>query len=382
MNKIKLIYVSTKYSGPVIEGQVYKLLDYYQDTGWFSDIVLIQQFRDKENLLCVQEVLKKHSFRCKFFKGNQNYPITSSITKKSLKKVLLSELKDEPYIIHVRDILLCSITAKILSSVNAPLNLLCEFRGSFIDETLYLDRGVSGWIKNSIKIPFYRYQSHKLFNNNKIKFTAVSSKMRDYQIEAGVNPHNIDIHPNIVSDKFIFDINVRNEVRKKLGIKDNQCVVVISSGDDGLWQNDRERIDFFTSKGCIVLNLSKTKIEKDNVINMYISHDEMPSYLSAGDVAILWREHIILNKVSSPSKFSEFAVMGLYVIHNKSVDIASNFIADNNCGLLVDSIEEISIDFEKVFNTNERIRRCRLGFEKFSVQKISESYYNTYCNII
>lgn len=382
MNKFKLIYISSNYLGPVIEGQVYKLLDYYQDTGWFSDVVLLQQYIDKKNLLCVQEVLKNHSFKYKFFKGNQNYPISSYFTKKSLKKILLSEVKDEIYIIHVRDILLCSITVDLLSSVNAPLNLLCEFRGSFIDETLYLDRGVYGWLKNRIKIPFYLHHSYKLFNNKRIKFTAVSEKMREYQIEAGVNPTDIYIHPNIVSNKFIFDLNVRNEVRNRLGIKDNQCVVVISSGDDGPWQNDRESIDFFTSKGFIVLNLSKTIIDKNNVINMYIPHDEMPSYLSAGDVAILWREHITLNEVSSPSKFSEFAVMGLYVIHNKSVDVASKFIADNNSGQLVDNIDEIQIDPEKVLNINDRIRRCKLGFKRFSVQNNSISYYNKYCDII
>ena len=105
----------------------------------------------------------------------------------------------------------------------------------------------------------------------------------------------------------------------------------------------------------------------------------MPKYLSAADVAVLWRDDIPLNNVACPSKFGEFVTMGLYVIHNGTVDIAKNFIEDNDAGIIVKTPEEITIDRSRL-GAEPRKNRCNAGYKMFSVECIAKSYISHYCN--
>ena len=99
------------------------------------------------------------------------------------------------------------------------------------------------------------------------------------------------------------------------------------------WQNT-DVLNKLAEKGFKVLNLSKKNISHKNVINRFNSYNEMPYYLNAADVAIIWRDESVVNKVASPVKFSEFVCCGLPVISNRSVDMISEYITRNESGLL------------------------------------------------
>ena len=49
----------------------------------------------------------------------------------------------------------------------------------------------------------------------------------------------------------------------------------------------------------------------------------MPEYLSAADVAFIWRDHNIVIG-SRLRKFSEYLACGLPLIHNGSIDLVSH----------------------------------------------------------
>lgn len=379
---MKLIYISSCYSGLVIESQVYKLLDYYQTTGWFSDIVLLQQYKSEADKLNAINALQKHSFKYYFFQATVLYPIAFEISRAHLAKVLLPLLDMDDYVIHTRSTMLSLMATQILKANDKPIRVLNEFRGAFREEFVTFNRSISGRIKNFIRIPYGIFRRKQLFRNHNVLHTGVSPKMRELVINEGVNPNLIDVHPNIASRIFVFNPSARERIRKEYGIESNQRVIILSSGEGGSWQKDQDSIDTLLSKGFIVMNMSKKKIEKKNVINLFVPHNQMPDYLSAGDAALLWRDDIVLNNVACPSKFGEFAVMGLYLIHNKSVDIATRFIADNNCGQLVNSYTDIDIDKIDISNTKERERRADCGYNVFSVEPISKSYYEDYQRIL
>ena len=375
MGKKRLIYVSSPYTGAVVEGQVYELLEYYKQQDWFEDVLLLQSFEGENDRLKASKILEKFSFRYKFFWQNPYYPHLYRRSISSMQEAMNGEVKDNT-VFHVRGGSRAYYLRSALPEVYKNLLILDEFRGLSSNELAYAK---AGSLLEKVKTMIRNHQIKKcnrlMQEDDYIVYTAVSPLLRQKEsLEEGFDINKISVHPNIAATYFKYDVENRNAIRKDLGISDDQILIVTSSGESGAWQKDLEIIDVLTEKGYLVLNLSKTTIDKPNVISCFVPHKEMPAYLSACDAALLWRDDVPLNHVACPSKFSEFAVMGLYVIHNQTVDITTNFIRDYGCGLLVSSPEEINLSTE-MFSEASRQKRCVVGYKMFSVEKIADSYF-------
>jgi hypothetical protein len=385
MNKLNLIYVSSEYSGAVVEGQVYKLLDFYYSKGWFNEIILLQHYSNNNNRKITENVLANHKFKYILFKANIFNPFKDRKTKNEIKKLLQQNLIFDNYIIHTRTIIMAYHVHKALVSINKPLNILADERGAIFYELKYKSRNsnkIMYKFKNFIQY-FYFKNCYKYARLNKIQISTVTDKLKQLLVENNFIESNICVHHNIVSDIFKYNDDFRSIFREKLGICKNECLIILSSGEGGIWQNDNKIIDVLLKQNVKILNLGKNKVEKPGVINLFVSHNEMPNYLAASDIAILWRENEILNQVACPSKFGEFTVMGLFIIHNKTVDIATKYIIQNFAGLIVDRVDDVNINNDSSYYQLERQRRIDLGKKVFSVEEIAKSYlekYNAICN--
>lgn len=376
MVKKKLIYVSSPYTGAVVEGQVYELLEYYKQQDWFEDVLLLQIYSSDTDRTKAEEILKKFNFRYKFFWQNPYYPHLYRKSIKAQKKVLEGEVTSNT-VFHVRGGIRSLYLRESLPSQFNSLMILDEFRGLSSSELNYTTgSGIVERLKEVVKNYHYRKCYAKMQKDEHTVYTAVSPLLCEIEAKQdGFDLKIISMHPNIASSDFVYNPKRRKEIRKQLGVPDDKILVVTSSGESGAWQKDLDIIDSLVSKGYMVLNLSKMTIDKPNVISRFLPHKEMPDYLSACDAALLWRDDVPLNNVACPSKYSEFAVMGLYVIHNKTVDIATRFINENKCGLLVDNPEEILLSEDK-FSEEDRLRRCVAGHKVFSIEEIARSYYD------
>lgn len=380
MGKKRLIYLSSPYSGAVVEGQVYELLEYYKHQGWFEDVLLIQSFSDESEREKAAETLKKFTFRYKFFWINPYYPHLYLKSVKSLRKVLNEDVKDNT-VFHVRGGLYAFYLRKALPRKYRNLYILDEFRGLASSELDYTkDNSLLNVLKTWVKKHHTRWCYHKMQKDENLFYTAVSPLLKKIEADQdSFDQTRISIHPNIASGDFVYNPQKKKEIREKLGVDKDQILIVTSSGESGKWQKDLDLVNALTAKGFVVLNLSKKEVDKPNVISLFVPHKEMPDYLSACDAALLWRDDVLLNNVASPSKYSEFAVMGLFVIHNKTVDLATSFIKDNHCGILVDNPHNIILNKED-FSEEERKRRCICGYNMFSIEIIAKNYKEHYEN--
>lgn len=380
MEKIKLIYISSDIISKVIEGQVYNLLEYYITLNVFSDIVLLQPCRDEIQLSKAKEVLSNYSFRVEFLTCRPLAPHKYFDNIRSLKNALKKEMTDNS-VIHVRGSLSAPFVRKALPSQYKKAYILADFRGLVVPEIKVAHKGrlLDYLLVYFLKIPYAKYLEKCVFKDENTYITVVSPYFMQILVEDGVPKDRICVHPNIVSQDFIFSETDRRNIRKKYGIDEKCPVAVISSSGGTKWQNDSVVVDRLQEIGFVVLNLSRNAIEKSGVINEFLPRSEMPKYLSAADVAILWRENNPLNKVACPSKFGEFVTMGLYAIHNGTVDIAKRFIEDNNAGIIVSSSKEIEVDLRNL-DIESRKKRSEAGFKLFSVECIAKDYISHYKN--
>ena len=188
-------------------------------------------------------------------------------------------------------------------------------------------------------------------------------------------------NPNIAGERFIYSPSKRIELRRKFGFKGDDVVAICATGGNSVWQKDRLMVNNLVKKGVKVINLSKVTLDLDNVVSKTVPFSEMPDYLSAADIAILWRDDTFMNNSASPSKFSEFACMGLYVIHNSSVVVATKHIVDTGAGILLKSVDD---DFELGnigFYSKMRSYWIEKGKHTFGIEYIGNSYLGIYAKL-
>jgi hypothetical protein len=375
---MKLVYVNCENTS-VMEGQVLSLLKYYNISNQLKDIILLQGFSNNIEKNILQKKLTGFNSKIVWFKRWPSYTVFNNFFYFSIKKILDQLGLDDKTIIHVRGELYGAIIQRYLYKTKSTAKLLVDIRGVVIEEIENYSKSKILLKKN--KILFFKNAYKKISNN--VQITVISEAFKEYLIEGyGFCRQNIYVHPNIADKQFTYSPDLRQKFRKELGLHDDDIVAICSSNGNAAWQKDKDVIIPLISLDVKVINLSSSTQEIPGVVNKLIPFDSMPGYLAAADIAILWRDNNIVNEVASPSKYSEFAAMGLWVIHNDSVKIAANFIRQNKTGIIVNSIKEIKKEVFNSFQNYDRVYKSTIGRKEFGVENISKSYIALYEKIL
>ena len=228
MDKIKLIYITTDNINAVQEGQVYKLLEYYQSQDIFSDIVLFQPYCNQAILDKAKNMLSKYSFRREYFYARPLAPNKYCATIKSLKILLAKEMTDNS-VIHSRGNVTSPFIRKALPLQFKDAYILTEFRGLLLDElkVAHKHRPIDYMLAYGVKVPYARCILRKLYKDKGVHITAVSPLFKQLIEKEGVPAEKVCVHPNIVSPDFVFNEEHRREIREKYGLTENQLVLLV-----------------------------------------------------------------------------------------------------------------------------------------------------------
>lgn len=385
---MRIFYVCT-VNVSVLESQVYELLKYYKKSG--NDVVYLQGWRNKKerHSLITKSTPYNKYFQPVWYRNYPCYGFFHLITKKNICKALYSIEGFQDAIIHARDEHIGEMLMELKTEGRISNPVLCEFRGvgsiemSYRINKMSFTRKVLSWLT----LKYFERIEDGIFKRSDVSGCAVSS------VSPTINAYFKNKYPssqmptlwnpNVAGEIFQFSVESRREMRSKLGFEDEDVIVVCSTGGGGQWQQDYLVIPYLIKAGFKVINLSKFKVEIPGVITMTVPFREMPAMLSAADSAVLWRERTMLNISASPSKFSEFATMGLCVIHNKSVDVATNYIRQSGNGFLLDDMSEINADLRTAIRGKMSIRSkiAQDGFRLFGIENVAMVYQNAYMHI-
>ena len=383
---MKIIYIANG-DVSVYDSQVLSLLDYYVDQK--HEVHLIQGYvnsLEKEKLLnkIAAHHLEDHVI---WFKSAPVYPWFEKRKRESIYQALLSIPGYDKAVIHVRGSMGSMLVKKILIQNKLSVPFLSDIRGLFDGEFDYKIKRQKG-LRKFMTI-FQKYYIGKcweyLFAEDNLRWgvSSVSPLITDYINKVyGENKHIFYFNPNIAGKSFIFDYNCRKEIREKYGLKEDDIVAVCSTGGNSFWQKDYLMIDKLLTMGVKVINLSKLDYGKTGCITTTVPFKEMYKILSAADVAVLWRDDTLMNNAASPSKFSEFAVMGLYVLHNDSVAVASNYIRKSGAGLIIKDLDELQQMPTLEFLNINRKQWISEGQKVFGVECVGKSYLRIYENLL
>lgn len=375
---MELIYINSGVS-PVFPSQVIDLLKYYHHNNWFVKIILICGVRDEFEKKKAEELLVSSSLDVVFYKSFPNYPFYNVLAKIQLVKAINKVRIDDSTVFHSRGWSSASLVEKSLRKVGlSNPKILLDIRGAIKEEVLEFQK--NNWLKKTIKSVNISKVISALKNYTFI--SVVSEALKDYVLSnVGKIEGEVLITPCLAGESFSYSYIQREKLRKILGIKEHEKLLVFSSGGVSLWQNNQEIIKI-ANKGFKVLNLSKVNVDHPNVITKYVKYEEVSGYMSAADVALIFREKSIVNKVASPVKFSEYLCSGLPVISNKNVDVIKQCIEDSGYGLLIDSMDDISLEAVETLCTISRNEISEYGRVHFGIESVAKRYLTIYNEII
>lgn len=378
---MKIIYISGGLVS-VYDSQVLALLDYLSEQG--NDVYLVQGYKNQEEKQILQSKHAGHNgINVVWYRSAPVYPFYDNKKIRGLYSMITSIPNYKDAVIHVRSEIEGTYVKKLAIRYKLDMPILIDLRGMVCEEFKYKLLFAKGFRKLTYKFQQWYMQNNTDFlfspDNLRIGYTAVSPQINEYvRTNYPANNHPLFFHPNIAGKQFVFSKELRKQIREKYGIKESELLAICSTAGNSVWQKDFMVIQRLLDLGVKVINLSKKDPGIAGCITTTVPFSEMPAFLSAGDIAVLWRDNTFMNNSASPSKFSEFAAMGLYVIHNSSVGVATKYIEDSGAGMLVNEIEEIRLpdDYCEIFLNREKW--VKEGLSRFGVDFLGDSYIHSY----
>jgi hypothetical protein len=374
ISKPEYLFFFCEGIGSVFDSQVLALLKAINEKNSFIKIFLFLGISDKKQKDEIQKRNIPEEIELIIVKLYPNYPFFNFMIRRDLRKFIKkTNLNLKNVIFHTRGEVMAWHLSKILAVENIK-NVVPDIRGAGVEEIKEFSK--LKFLKKVLKI--YNYKSAFINLNKFNQLSAVSICLKEYLVKKyKIDPVNIHITPSLAGPNFFFDRLQRTKYRSQLNLSNDDILVVFSSGGTANWQKN-DIIKILAEKGIKVLNLSKSKIEFKNVINKFVSYSEVPNYLNAADVAIIWRDKSIVNKVASPVKFSEYVCSGLPVIANESVDMIRDYIKKNSCGLIINCLDNIDINTLNQLKQIDRQAIAETGLSNFGIDKIIDRYSQIY----
>ncbi len=377
---MKLIYFTLE-DVSVYESQILELLKYMQN---YIEVVLVQGYKNsKEKDSLIRKLSNYKSIRYVWYKTYPLYQLFQYQTILNAKEALLKEITDDS-VIHVRGQVAGSFYKMMMRKYGLKTPAIIDVRGypMEIDFVLKNAKTMKRKYLSVLHRRYFIYLNKILFSrdNLPLEITSVSPEINDYlKKEFPECKYKMCCHPNISGQRFVYSEELRKDIREKYNIKDNEILAICSTGGNGIWQNDYKIIPHLLNMGIKVINLSKLDYGLKNCITTTVPFQEMPAMLSAGDIAVLWREDTPTNTCASPSKFSEFATMGLYVIHNGTVRVSTDYIRQYNAGLIIKDVCDLhKIEINKKEVLENRLTRSLSGIQNFGIDSLGKSYLARY----
>lgn len=182
------------------------------------------------------------------------------------------------------------------------------------------------------------------------------------------------------------NVSKRKEIRDRLGLEGTN--VMVYCGGAGEWQRLSDIMTLFsalyhqhnTARLLLITNAQTFVIQKMSEIGLSTeqvklvscSHEDVPAFLSAGDVGIVLRHDCLLNRVASPIKIGEYLSCSLPVICSDYIGDYSQKIASKGAGLVLsdkgNQVQNLVDTFMKILQEldfySSNARRMSIEYDK------------------
>lgn len=379
MNYKTIIYIAT---APIVvlDSQVISLLKEIKDKQFFNRVILLAGVKKSQDWNRELSILSECGLEVILYRQYPNYNFYKKKQKKELFFVLKRFLTYNT-IIHLRCESLTGIIKEAIDSLQYEnVKILTDVRGAIYEETQFYNK--FNPVQQQLKL--YQHKKNiKSLSLNSDSVSCVSEKLREYVMQKTIiNNKKVFVNHCIAGADFTFSKELRSRYRKKLGLLNEDIVFVFVSGFNAKWQNTEKIVNSISDTDYKLLNLSRREIKLENAINLFVPYKEVPNYLNAADIGMIWRNNDIVNNVASPIKFSEYVCCGLPVIANNGVCMINDYIAETGFGKIINNFGEVNANIIGELCTIDRSKIANNAKNKFSLEVIAKNYIEIYNKLL
>ena len=280
--------------------------------------------------------------------------------------------------------------------------LIFDIRGFFPEE--YTDAGrwkENGWLFKAVK------RAEKWLLKESDAFVVLTEKARKIlfpeSLKNGFDKFGrpVEVIPCCVNLKKFGAVNesLRQEMRGKLHLHGRHVICYV--GSFGGWYLTKETLDFLAAarerdKSIFALILTQREAEKiaaelkergfteSDFLATGVKPSEIPSYLSAADVALSFIKKCYSKQASSPTKIAEYLASGLPVISNRGIGDLDELIETDKVGTLVTNFSREG--FDESLRQTDKLKKienfaeiCKASAERrFDLEKVGGEKYRSF----
>lgn len=218
------------------------------------------------------------------------------------------------------------------------------------------------WPKYGISYVLQKFLEKKQLKTSK-RIITVSQRYKDHLISCGMKNTNVSfascaVDPNV----FQFSSEKRAQIRSQLQISADTTVGIYTGKFGGIYW-DKKAFELFkmafdqlSSFFLIILsphapqfiadNLKLSGIDSDKVFHSWVSHEEVPNYLSAADFAFSLHKKTKSSIGFSPIKNGEYWANGLPIVASEGIGDDDEIIKKENSGLIIEDLKKFN--FRKI----------------------------------
>lgn len=387
---IKRFYLMPKVWRTVTDSQVFNWVRIVNDNGVSTDCISFS--KTKEDSVSISNIEKKIGGN--FIQYNIYSPILNDfyVFVKLLKHYFQSFGKYKVIIFQTR-----------MPNLGIPLRLISLFpksrivfesRGATIEERIFEGLGLQKNIKKKIRASLF-YFSEKMLVKKANKVICVSHALKNYYMKkfALKDGESFFVTPG-AADGHMFQYNneLRVSARNQLNFKENDIVIVYSGALIMKWEipevlfnylstlskmNDNFKFLIITPDADIANHhIEVNGLELKSVVKC-VTFDKVNELLNASDIGLLLRDDILMNNVSSPTKFSEYLLTGLPVIISLGVYDFAKIVKDTGFGIVVKNNTQVNkSDLKKIMDLRElnRMEVSNWGINNLSKERFIKDY--------
>lgn len=387
---MRLLYISYwSIYEPLTMSTIFPYLEIIKDLKLFDQIIFVTVERGEEsNNNDVTSYLNNLQII-------EHFPINSFNLKVSILTKIIDFVRI-PYLLrkvaseHSCDITIARSSLAGVLGMNVAKKLNIPFIvESFEPHADYMaDSGV--WKRGGIKFLLQKRWERRIIKRANHIIT-VSNNFRHFLIEKYRCRHdNISTIPCCTDmEKFKFDNHHRWNVRNELEIpQDATCAIYVGKFGDIYYDQEAFQIfsvafsrfqsDFYMiiltphKKEEIEARLIEFGIDRDKVQILYVSHYDVPKYLSAADFAFSTIRHGESKKYCSPVKNGEYWANGLPIFLSNGVGDDYKIINHEGGGVLFD-LDYVSIN-ESMNELELLLKSKEIRFEVRKIAKLHRSF--------
>lgn len=411
MQNRRYIYISGLMNNPVIKSQVLNWLEVLQQRGIVFDLMcciplhyLIMNWKSEHSeLVSYSKVLQGNIYIVPVFRSKTKFNLISTLIK-GLFLFRYSAIKKpgtDNVVIQTRSFF--NLPAlKLVKRLLKNTKVIYDMRGSASAE--YLNSfGINSESDlkqhNQIKKLYSIVKSERDMIDFSDKTFCVSNNLKQYVLaySKNIDADKLTVIPG-GADKnvFFYDSQLSVKTRQKLGLSDKQ-VFVYCGRLTHYWHKSElifqyasilleKHPDMFFI--CLTKDISKAnelmRINNIDLNRVLCKFSESPAEINeiynAADFGILFRDEILTNKVSSPTKLAEYLLAGLPVLISKEVGDYSGLVSKFKFGIVTanDISELVSVSGAKFYEEIDRSEISDYAAKHLSKQAIVETIISEY----